>query len=82
MSSDEVRGTIRSQILLVFFLPLLVAALHMAVAFPMLTKLLKILFLSDHMLFFWCTVASLGVFAVIYVVIYSMTARVYYRIVE
>ena len=82
MSSDEVRGTIRSQILLVFFLPLLVAALHMAVAFPMLTKLLKILFLSDQMLFFWCTVASLGVFAVIYVVIYSMTARVYYRIVE
>ena len=82
MSSDEVRGTIRSQILLVFFLPLLVAALHMAVAFPMLTKLLKILFLSDQMLFFWCTVASLGVFAVIYVVIYSMTARVYYRIVK
>ena len=82
MSSDEVRGTIRIQILLVFFLPLLVASLHMAVAFPMLTKLLKILFMSDQMLFFWCTVASLGVFAVIYVVIYSMTARVYYRIVE
>lgn len=82
MSSDEVRGTIRSQILLVFFLPLLVAALHMAFAFPMLTKLLKILFLSDQMLFFWCTAASLGVLAVIYVVIYSMTARVYYRIVK
>lgn len=82
MSSNEVRGTIRSQILLVFFLPLLVAALHMAVAFPMLTKLLKILFLSDQMLFFWCTVASLGVFAAIYVVIYGMTARVYYRIVK
>lgn len=82
MSSDEIRGTIRSQILMVFFLPLMVAAMHMAFAFPMLTKLLRVLFQSDEQLFLLCTVASLGVFAMIYVAIYGMTARVYYRIVK
>lgn len=82
MSNAEVKGTIRSQILLVFFLPLLVAALHMGVAFPMLTKLLKILFLSSKVLFFWCTVGALAAFVIIYICIFSITANVYYRIVS
>jgi putative ABC transport system permease protein len=82
MSTAEVKGTIRSQILMVFFLPLLVAAMHVAFAFPILTRLLKILFQSDRVLFMACTAASLGVFVVIYVAIYSVTARVYYKIVR
>jgi putative ABC transport system permease protein len=82
MSTAEVKGTIRSQILMIFFLPLLVAAMHVAFAFPILTRLLKILFQSDRVLFMACTAASLGVFVVIYVAIYSVTARVYYKIVR
>ncbi|MDD7389718.1 MAG: ABC transporter permease [Lachnospiraceae bacterium] len=82
MSSEEVQATIRSQILLVFFLPLLVAAVHMAFAFPMLTRLLEILFQSDLLRFFGCTLGVFGVFAVIYVLIYRITAKVYYRIVS
>lgn len=82
MSSAEVKGTIHSQILLVFFLPLLVAAVHIAVAFPILTKLLRLWFQSNQTLFLWCTLGVFGVFAVIYVVIYSLTAKVYYRIVK
>jgi putative ABC transport system permease protein len=82
MSQAEVKGTIRSQILLVFFLPLLVAAMHMAFAFPMLTKLLRGLFQANQMLFLECSVAALVVFAVLYVVIYRVTARTYYTIVK
>jgi putative ABC transport system permease protein len=82
MSTDEVKGTIRSQILLVFFLPLGVAALHVAFAFPILTRLLRVLFLSDQTLFLICTFATLGVFALIYVLIYRITARIYYQIVR
>jgi putative ABC transport system permease protein len=82
MSQAEVKGTIRSQILLVFFLPLLVAAIHMAFAFPMLTKLLRGLFQANQMLFLECSVAALVVFAVLYVVIYRVTARTYYTIVK
>jgi putative ABC transport system permease protein len=82
MSPDEVKGTIRSQILLVFFLPLIFAALHIAFAFPILTRLLKVLFQSNQALFMGCTLVSLTVFAVIYVVIYVITAKVYYKIVR
>jgi putative ABC transport system permease protein len=82
MSPEEVKGTIRSQILLVFFLPLLVAAMHVAFAFPILCRLLRILFQPNQTLFLTCTGITLGVFAVIYVLIYSITAKVYYKIVR
>lgn len=82
MSSREVKGAIRSQILLVFFLPLLVAAVHISVAFPILTKLLHIFFLSNDILFLGCTLATFGIFIIIYVAIYTLTARMYYQIVR
>lgn len=82
MSGEEVRKAIRSQILLVSFLPLGMAAVHMAFAFPMLTQLLRILFQPNRALFLACTAITLGVFALIYVLIYSITAKVYYRIVR
>jgi putative ABC transport system permease protein len=82
MSDREGKAAIRSQILLVFFLPLAVSAMHIAFAFPILTRLLKVLFQSNQMLFLICTLASLGIFALIYVIIYSMTAKVYYQIVH
>lgn len=81
MSSDEVKKTIGTQILLVFFLPLIVTAIHIAFAFPMITRVLKVLYLENIRLFMGCTLASFAVFAVIYIIIYSLTAKVYYRIV-
>ncbi|MGN0334660.1 MAG: FtsX-like permease family protein [Lachnospiraceae bacterium] len=82
MSADEVKGAVRSQILLVFFLPLITAAMHIAFAFPILTRLLRVLFQSNQALFMGCTIASLGIFAAIYVLIYSITAKLYYQIVR
>jgi putative ABC transport system permease protein len=82
MSACEVKSTIHCQILLVFFLPLLVATVHMAFAFPILTRLLKILFQSNRMLFAVCTGISFVAFALVYVVIYGITARVYDKIVR
>jgi putative ABC transport system permease protein len=82
MSQKEVKGTIKSQILLVFFLPLLVAAMHTAFAFPILTRLLRAIFAADQMLFLGCTLGALAAFAVLYVVIYRLTARTYYKLVR
>jgi putative ABC transport system permease protein len=82
MSQSEVKGAIKSQILLVFFLPLLVAAVHTAFAFPILTRLLRVLFSADQRLFLLCTLASLAVFLVLYVLIYRVTARTYYKLVR
>lgn len=82
MSDKEVRTTVRSQILMVFFLPLCMAAIHTAAAFPMISKLLYLLNQVNTTLFAWCTVGTIGIFALAYGVVYGMTARVYYRIVR
>lgn len=82
MSSDEVKSAIRSQIVLVFFLPLTISAMHVAFAFPILSKLLKMLFESDETLFIGSTIGTFGIFAVIYVMIYRITAKIYYQIVK
>lgn len=82
MSKREVRRSIRSQILSVFFLPLFMAILHVIVAFPIMVKLLRVLNLSNRSLFAGCTVTTIGVFAVFYAIVYSLTAKEYYRIVN
>ena len=81
MSKKEVRQSIRSQVLLVFFLPLIMAVIHLAFAFKIITKLLSVLNLTNVSLFFMYTVGTVAVFAVIYVIIYSITAREYYKII-
>ena len=82
MSRREVRKTINSQVLMVFFLPLIVAGIHLAFAFPILEKLLHVLMLSSTSLFVLCSLITFGVFAGVYVVIYLGTARTYYKIVK
>ena len=82
MTQREVKSSIKSQISLVFFLPLLAAACHTAGAFPM-TKLILTLFgLSNTGLFGLCSLVTILIFAVVYYLIYRLTAREYYRIVR
>ena len=81
MSPREVRSSIRSQVLLVFFLPLVTAGIHVAAAFPMLCKLLELFNLFDVGLFALCTAGTLLVFCAIYALVYGLTTRTYSRIV-
>ena len=82
MSKKEVKRSIRSQVLSVFFLPLIVAVIHVAVAFKVMTKILGVLNLTDVSLFAVCTIITIAVFAVFYIIVYSITAKEYYRIVN
>jgi putative ABC transport system permease protein len=82
LSRDEIKKTIRSQVLTVFFLPLLAAGIHILAAFKMITKLLFMLNLINVPLFAWCTLGTIVVFAAIYGAVYSLTARAYYKIVS
>lgn len=82
MSAAEVRATIRAQVLLVFFLPLATAAVHVGMAFPMLSRMLRIFNLDNVGLFAVCTGVTLLVFGMVYVAVYALTARKYYRIVR
>ncbi|MDY4669141.1 MAG: ABC transporter permease [Oliverpabstia sp.] len=82
MSQKEVRQSIRSQVLKVFFLPLVMAVIHICAAFPLMTRLLEMLNLNNHQLFFGCTCVTILVFTVLYGIVYSLTARTYYKIVR
>jgi putative ABC transport system permease protein len=82
MSRAEVKQAIKSQVLTVFFLPLVTAAIHIAFAFKVITKLLEVLNLTNVQLYAGCTVVTILVFAVFYIIVYAVTARTYYNIVS
>ena len=82
MDRREVRRTIRSQILAVFFLPLLGAFLHVAFAFRVMTMLLEVMYVLNVPLFLVCTAGVTAVFTLFYVIVYMVTSREYYRIVR
>ncbi|MDD6070036.1 MAG: hypothetical protein PUC12_04380 [Clostridiales bacterium] len=80
MSPHEVKSVIRSQILLVFFLPILLAVVHICFAFNIIRKMLLLLELTNVVLFIGCTAATVAIFAIVYAIVYSLTAKTYYRI--
>ncbi|SJZ66569.1 ABC transporter permease [Garciella nitratireducens] len=82
MSQEEIKGAIRSQVLMVFFLPLITAVIHLLFAFKVITQLLSIFNLTNISLFAGCTAIIIIIFAIFYSVIYALTARTYYKIVR
>ncbi len=81
MSKKEVKATIRKQVLMVFFVPLVMAGIHIAAAFKMITKLLLVFAMTNVGLFAICTLVTFLIFAGIYALVYMVTAREYYKIV-
>lgn len=81
MTDQEVRASIHSQILLVFFLPLGMAGIHTAAAYPMVSKLLALFQLTSTARYALCTAGTFAVFCGIYALVYGLTARSYRRIV-
>lgn len=82
MSHAEVKQSIHSQILQVFFLPLILAGVHVAFSLPMVSRILTMLSLTNTTLLLLCTAGCFLIFALLYAVIYALTARTYYHIVS
>lgn len=82
MSQHEIKGAIQSQILTVFFLPLLMAGVHIVFAFPIIYRILMMFNLYNKELFILCTIACFVAFAFIYSIVYMLTAKTYYSIVK
>lgn len=82
MDKKLISSSVRSQVLTMFLLPLGMAAVHLCFAFPLLTRVLKALMLDNVSVFFWCTLITFAAFVVVYVLVYAITARVYYRTVS
>ena len=82
MTKKEIRSSINSQLLTVFFLPLIFAGLHLGFAFPFIHKLLMLFNLSNLPLLIGTTAISFGVFALLYAVVFRVTSNAYYNIVS
>ncbi|MCI9506880.1 MAG: FtsX-like permease family protein [Oscillospiraceae bacterium] len=82
LSRKEVRSSIRSQVLMVFFLPVVVASIHILFDFNMVEKLLTLFYLHNTALTAMCTLGTVLVFFIVYGAVYILTARTYYKIVE
>lgn len=82
MEQRTVRKSVNRQILVVFFAPLLVAAVHVAFDYSLMVRLLTLFSLYDGALTLWCTIGTFGAFAAVYALVYQATARAYYKIVQ
>lgn len=82
MTKHEIRRSINSQLLTVFFLPLAFAGMHLAFAFPIIRRLLTLFALHNVMLFVLTTLISFAAFALLYTLIYRITSNAYYNIVS
>lgn len=81
MSRDMVKTAINAQVRTVFFLPITVAVIHLVMAFPMLKLMLMLFGLMNVRLFAVCLAATAAVFAIIYLIVFKLTSRSYYKIV-
>ena len=82
MTKKEIRRSINSQLLTVFFLPLFFAGCHLCFAFPFVKKLLLLFDLTNNTLLILTTAISFLAFALIYVIVYKITSNAYYHIVS
>lgn len=81
MSKKDVKISIRSQIRMVFLFPIAVAAIHVTAAFPMIKRLLLMLNMTNSVLYAKCVVSAVLIFTIIYVIVFMLTSRTYYKIV-
>ena len=82
MTKQEIRKSINSQVLTVFFVPLIAAGIHTAFAFSIISKLLRLFAMTDVGFFAIVTICCYIAFAILYVVMYTITSRSYYSIVS
>ena len=82
LDDRQIRKSINSQLLTVFFLPLVGALSHLIFAHPMIEKLLSLFMISDIRLFFVTSIICFVSFSIVYFVIYKLTSNVYYKIVS
>ncbi len=81
MGRSVVKAAINTQVRTVFFMPIVVAVLHLSMAFPMLKTIMFVFGLMNTELFVGCLIVTAVLFAVIYFIVFKLTSRSYYKIV-
>ena len=82
LTDRQIKQSIRSQVLMIFFSPLAIATLHTVVAYPFIEKILKLFLATDNNVFLIALAVTIAVFGVFYLIVYLITSRIYYRIIK
>ncbi len=82
MTEREIKKSINSQILTVFFAPLIAAGVHIAFAYNMIKLILRVMVAAAGSTFFYTTLICYAVFAVFYIAVYLITSKAYYRTIS
>lgn len=82
LSHEEVKKTIHSQILIVFFMPLVMAGIHILFAFNMIYRMFEMFGITNKLLFMEITAGVFVIFSIFYFITYQCTAKVYYQIIS
>lgn len=82
LTDRQIKQSIRSQVLMIFFAPLAIATLHTVVAYPFIEKILKLFLATDNNVFLIALAVTIAAFAVFYLIVYLITSRIYYRIIK
>lgn len=82
MTKRDIRKSINSQMLTVFFLPLVTAGIHLCFAFPIISLLLRMFSMTNVALFAQTTLICFGLFGLLYLVVYKLTSNSYFSIVS
>ncbi|MDN6539114.1 MAG: ABC transporter permease, partial [Lactococcus sp.] len=82
LTKKEVKKAINSQVLIVFFMPIIVSIIHFSAAFLMIEKLIKLFGVSNTSSIATVSLITIAIISVIYYMIYRKTSKIYYRIVE
>lgn len=78
----DIKKSIRSQILMIFFSPLLVATVHVTMAYPFIEKILKLFGLNNNSIFITTMIGTFVIFSIFYIIVYTITSKVYYNIIR
>ncbi|NHI72941.1 FtsX-like permease family protein [Lactococcus garvieae] len=82
LSKEQVSKTIKSQVSMIFLLPIAMTIVHFSFAYIMISKLIEIFGIMDSQLILWVSLGTIAALAFVYWLIYKGTSRVYYNIVE
>ena len=80
MTKKDIQKSINSQMLTVFYMPIIMAVVHLAFAFPIIFKILTLFALYNYYLFINVTIVTVVVMAIIYAIAYKLTSKTYYKI--
>lgn len=82
LTEKEAKESIRTQVMLLFYLPVAAAIMHMIVASSVVRLFLRMILIVDAFTFDMAIAIVSMIFLVIYTIVYKITSREYYKIVN